>query len=65
MKVKPYRVCDICGQEYNKHNGILKIRIYDQYEEGELFPWKKVDICSNCAAKLIDNTSNKVDYSIL
>ena len=55
MKVKPYRICDICGQEYYKNNGILKVKIYNQPFEGDLFPWEKVDICSNCDAKLINN----------
>lgn len=27
MKIKPYRICDICGDEYNKTHMSMKVKI--------------------------------------
>lgn len=27
MKVKPYRICDICGEEYEKTHGCMRIKV--------------------------------------
>lgn len=55
MKVKPYRVCDVCGAEIDKNtDGRLLIKerwtwsSWGSFEAG----YKRLDLCSNCSTKM-------------
>ena len=57
MKVKPYRVCDICKKEYQKRHGCLKIKRFyvpgwDWY--GETHSFTNMDICPECGEMLLE-----------
>lgn len=57
MKVKPYRICDICGEEYQKRSGCMKIKVkrlqYPDYSDSLHF-FESMDICASCGMKLIE-----------
>lgn len=56
MKVKPYRICDICGEEYQKRSGCMKIKvknlIYPDYSDS-IHWFENMDICPACGETLI------------
>lgn len=65
MKVKPYRVCDICGEEYHKTHNCMKVKILIdpmRYTEtyGDLPIMSKLDICPKCAEDLMSELMLKV-----
>lgn len=54
MKIKMH-ICDICGKQlfsrYAPHPPIrIKMEEYD--DEHVLFPWRKREICGDCAKKI-------------
>lgn len=58
MKKRPYRVCDICGEEYHKTHQCMKVKILIdpmRYTEmyGDLPIMSKLDICPKCAEDLM------------
>ena len=57
MKVKPYRACDICGQQYEKGKDCLKIKVgYDGWDFWGDYqpPWfSKIDICPDCSREIL------------
>jgi len=59
MRIKPYRVCDICGKEYDKTHGAMKVKmLYDPmgYCEGygDLRIMERMDICPKCSKLMLD-----------
>ena len=57
MKVKPYRICDICREEYQKRSGCMKIKVKKLYSEDYIdrINWlESMDICPECGVKLIE-----------
>ena len=62
MKVKPYRICDICGEEYQKRSGCMKIKvknlIYPDYSDS-MHWFETMDICPACGELLIDWIRNR------
>lgn len=61
MKVKPYRICDICGKEYDKSSRSAKMKIYQDPYPGELIgTWRRLDICPNCFHRIINNVKKEV-----
>ena len=66
MKVKPYRICDICGEEYEKTHGCMSIKVkrfYDIYGfcdmYGDLKIMSTMDICPECGYLMIDWILNR------
>lgn len=57
MKVKPYRICDICGEEYQKRNGCMNIKVkrlrWPDYSDSLEF-FDRMDICAPCGILLIE-----------
>ena len=57
MKVKPYRICDICGKEYQKRNGCMNIKVkrlrWPDYSDS-IHWFESMDICASCGGKLIE-----------
>ena len=58
MKIKPYRVCDICKKQYAKGHNCMKVKILEDrmgYIAGgeQLAIMDKLDICPDCASKMI------------
>ena len=65
MKIRPYRVCDICGDEYHKTHNCMKVKILIdpmRYTEmyGDLPIMSKLDICPKCAEDLMSELMLKV-----
>ena len=65
MKIRPYRVCDICGEAYHKTHQCMKIKILIDpmgYTEmyGDLPIMSKWDICPKCAEDLMAELMLKV-----
>ena len=65
MKIRPYRVCDICGEEYHKTHNCMKVKILIdpmRYTEmyGDLPIMSKWDICPKCAEDLMSELMLKV-----
>ena len=63
MKVKPYRICDICKNEYEKTHGCMRIKVkrfYDAYGFCDMYGTPKfmstMDICPACGEILIEQT---------
>lgn len=59
MKIRPYRVCDICGEEYRKTHNCMKVKILIDpmgYTEmyGDLPIMSKWDICPKLMLKVAD-----------
>lgn len=61
MKVKPYRICDICKNEYEKTHGCMRVKVkrfYDAYGFCDMYGDPKfmstMDICPACGEILID-----------
>ena len=59
MRIKPYRVCDICGMEYNKTHGALKVKwrcdpvgMGDFY--GEIPIMERMDIRPKCSKLMLN-----------
>lgn len=56
MKIRPYRVCDICGNQYNKVDGCMKIKV-KRYNNpmgyDELPIMDTMDICPRCGKILL------------
>lgn len=55
MKVKPYRTCDICLEEYRKEYKCMKIKInwnYMEYVGGNKL--EKMDICPKCGELMLE-----------
>jgi hypothetical protein len=54
-RIKPYRVCDICGRQYEKRDNATKIKV-KQYEEPVFYDdhghWIKIDMCPECAGDM-------------
>ena len=58
MKVKPYRLCDICGKAYVKTHGIMKVkRFYDPFGICDMYNEPKImyrmDICPKCGELML------------
>ena len=52
MKIKPYRVCDICGDPYYKsEHSHLKIK--KRYSVFDIDGWDTLDLCPKCANEMI------------
>ena len=51
MRVKPYRICDICGEPYNRESGCLHVTAKETEREW-CFPWEYKwriwDLCPRC-----------------
>ena len=65
MKIRPYRVCDICGEEYHKTHNCMRVKILIdpmRYTEmyGDLPIMSKWDICPKCAEDLMAELMLKV-----
>ena len=65
MKIRPYRVCDICGEEYHKTHNCMKVKILIdpmRYTEmyGDLPIMSKWDICPKCSEDLMSELMLKV-----
>ena len=62
MKVKPYRICDICGEEYEKRSGCMNIKVkrlqYPDYSDG-IHWFESMDICASCGGMLINLVRNR------
>ena len=60
MKVKPYRICDICREKYQKQSGCMKIKVkkldYPDYAADDWNFFKSMDICPACGEMLIGLT---------
>ena len=58
MKVKPYRICDICGEEYQRRSGCMKIKVknlnYPDYSDEPIHFFETMDLCASCGVKLIE-----------
>lgn len=51
MKIKPYRVCDICGQPYERESGCMHITAKQTERDLGVFwdyKWRVWDLCPNC-----------------
>lgn len=65
MRIKPYRVCDICGCQYKKVHGCMKVkRLYDpmRFTEmyGDLPIIETMDICPRCGKIMIQYIKDKI-----
>ena len=56
MKVKPYRICDICKEQYTKRSGCMRItRLeFPSWADDDLHFFERMDICPSCADMLIE-----------
>lgn len=54
MKVKPYRRCDICNDDYLKVKNCMKIKYYRTGDYYELNQFENFDVCPVCAKKMIE-----------
>ena len=59
MKIKPYRKCDICGNQYDKSHMAIKVKYLDDsmgyVARGEMIAiMEKMDICPECSEKMIE-----------
>ena len=58
MKIRPYRVCDVCKKEYDKTHGAMKVKMlndpmgYCQYY-GDLPIMERMDICPVCSGLML------------
>ena len=62
MKVKPYRICDICGEEYQKRSGCMKIKVKKIYSADyidSINRFESMDICPACGELLIGWIRNR------
>lgn len=54
MKIKPYRICDICGNEYNKTHMSMKVKIIrNSMAYYCCYNFEKMDICPKCSVEMI------------
>ena len=52
-KIKPYRICDICGRKYDKKTNVIKLKIYHEPEYlDDHGYWTSMDICADCGTDL-------------
>ena len=62
VKVKPYRICDICRNEYQKKSGCMRIEVkrlqYPDYSDSLHF-FNRMDICPVCGELLTDWIRNR------
>lgn len=63
MKIRPYRVCDICGNQYNKVDGCMKIKV-KQYNNAmgydQLPIMDTMDICPRCGKILLFEVNERI-----
>ena len=61
MKIKPYRVCDICGNSYDKADKCMKVKILylPSYAQDDFKAMSKMDICPHCGRMMIEYLKNK------
>lgn len=68
MRIKPYRVCDICGKAYDKTHGAMKVKMLydpngfcDMY--GDLRIMERMDICPRCSKLMIEWIKEQTERS--
>lgn len=65
MKIRPYRVCDICGNQYDKTHNCMKVKILNDPMRnkeyyGDLRIMETMDICPRCGKILLYEVSERV-----
>ena len=59
MKIKPYRVCDICGNQYEKRDKCMRVGLKVKILKNEMgyddLPiMEKMDICPHCGKMMLN-----------
>ena len=53
MKIRPYRICDVCKKEYDKTHGAMKVKILNDPCYDELPIMERMDICPVCSGLML------------
>lgn len=60
MKIKPYRICDVCENEYYKVKSCAKVKImHDPTGFNDKNYFKNIDICPDCTTNMIKYLKEK------
>ncbi len=59
MKVKPYRICDICKKEIADKNTWDRVVIKQRFWSRNYIGYDRIDLCPKCQEKMFDWIRNE------